>query len=208
MDKSDYGDFCVLYGQAEHYLKRLERYDPADGLLIPAVNELRYAGCHIKRSIEAKDEAGYRLHITSAERHCKRSICDSISTIIGHVNASLYDVRTSYFFVPIADYVGNHASMLAEVGKAIEFVDEHTHDEDREAIECHQAHEHADGDEWPYEHLSKTLDRLLEIKAIYDAARPDLIRAARKFALTIILMFVTGSLGALATVVVYFLSKH
>ena len=205
MNYEDYEDFCALYGLAERYIKRLERQNPEDGLLIPAVNELRYAGCHIKRSIQAESEADYRLHITSAERHCKRSICDSISTLIGHINASLYDIKTAYFFVPISSYVKNHAVMMAEIGTAIQFVDEHTHDEDREAIERQESHEH--NDEWPYEHLTQKLDRLQNIKAIYDAARPDLIRAARKFALTIAVTIAMGLLaGAIAIAIA--ISQH
>jgi len=200
MNKDDYGDFCALFGQAERYIKRLERQNPEDGILIPSVNELRYAGCHIKRSIQAETEEDYKLHVTSAERHCKRSICDSISTLIGHINASLYDIRTAYFFIPISSHIPGHASMMAEVGTAIQFVDEHTHDEDREAIERQENHEHRD--EWPYEQLMQKLDRLQEIKKTYDAARPDLMRAARKFSLTIIVPIALAIFSASVAIII------
>lgn len=200
MNKDDYGDFCALFGQAERYIKRLERQNPEDGILIPAVNELRYAGCHIKRSIQAETDKDYQLHITRAERHCKRSICDRISTLIGHINASLYDIKTAYFFVPIASYIENHSTLLAEVGRAILFVDEHTHDEDREAIERQETHEH--NDEWPYEQLMQRLDRLQEIKETYDAARPDLMRAARKFSLTIIVPVALALFSASVAIII------
>ncbi len=186
MTQEDYQVFCALYSQAERYIKRLERCDPDRGLLIPAINELRYAGCHIKRSFCAESREEYHLHITSAERHCKRSICDTLSSLIDFVNISLRDIRDDYRFVPIGSHVDGHTHLMAEVGEIIQFVDEHAHDEDREAIECREDHVHDDVDDWPYEDLVSKADRLTEIKKLYDAARPDLNRASRRFFMTVI----------------------
>lgn len=67
-------------------------------------------GNHIKRTLQTDTSQRYEQEIHSAERHCKRAICDAISATIDSINMELYDVQslTNYRFVSISDYVSNH----------------------------------------------------------------------------------------------------
>ena len=62
------------YAKAESELKRYERITLTN--LAPAINQLRYAGHHLLRASDEKDERLRDLNAMAAKRHAERALCD------------------------------------------------------------------------------------------------------------------------------------
>jgi hypothetical protein len=72
----DFNDAIELYLAAQRALKELERMN-LEGILAPALNELRYAGSHFVQAIQKHDQAEERsVHLREAEQHCRRALYD------------------------------------------------------------------------------------------------------------------------------------
>lgn len=62
------------YAKAEDELKRYERITLTN--LAPAINQLRYAGHHLLKATNEKDERLRDLNVMAAKRHSERALCD------------------------------------------------------------------------------------------------------------------------------------
>ena len=62
------------YAKAENELKRYERITLTN--LAPAINQLRYAGHHLLKATNEKDERLRDLNVMAAKRHSERALCD------------------------------------------------------------------------------------------------------------------------------------
>ncbi len=72
---SDYSELHNLFKLAEEKIKTVEHLE-IDGLTIPAINELRYAGKHCLVSLTSSDQTAISFSIHEAKDHCKRAIYD------------------------------------------------------------------------------------------------------------------------------------
>jgi len=73
--EKDLQRYCKLFAIAEQSCKNAEIVVP-EGVLVPAINELRYAGHHMMRAFAADDEQSAREEIKKAQGHAVRSIHD------------------------------------------------------------------------------------------------------------------------------------
>ena len=66
------------FRKAEATLKvqELELFDR--GLLMPAVNQLRYAGSHLIRTLDSSDQSKIESNLRQAIAHCQRATFDSL----------------------------------------------------------------------------------------------------------------------------------
>jgi len=75
-------DFAAEFRKAEETLKvqELELYDHGllMGLLMPAVNQLRYAGSHLVRTLDSRDLSKIESNLRQAISHCRRATFDSL----------------------------------------------------------------------------------------------------------------------------------
>ena len=73
-------DIQTLYSDAEESVKRYERIGLDN--LVPAINELRYAGQHLIAAETANGEDERDKHLFRAERHCERARYDAKESTI------------------------------------------------------------------------------------------------------------------------------
>ena len=85
-----------LFDEAENLLKEVEKI--CSDLSIPSINELRYVGYHIARSLVAQNADSFSNEIKKAENHCKRAIYDA------------YEVGILYFLDEIKCFKKNNGS--------------------------------------------------------------------------------------------------
>lgn len=111
-------EYRNAFETAEKYLKEAELFvkdmsglsgNDLQGLLFPAVNELRYAGCHAARVLaldaDERDEA-YR----EAVRHCQRSCYDALDTQIQFCLGECRRFQEDYRLVVIGGIVHDYQS--------------------------------------------------------------------------------------------------
>jgi len=72
--------YCELYTEAEAACKRVEIIR-LEGLLAPAVNELRYAGFHMKQALLADTEEKMLEEISLGTDHAGRAIHDAYDSL-------------------------------------------------------------------------------------------------------------------------------
>lgn len=69
----DYVEVCTLFSNAEDKIKKVEHL--AGGVIIPAVNQLRYAGQHLVRTLNGCNNPTEEL--SQSINHCKRASFDA-----------------------------------------------------------------------------------------------------------------------------------
>jgi hypothetical protein len=99
----------------------------AEGLFIPTVNQLRYAGWHIKNYLINKDEE----ELKKAKRHCKRAIYDACDARIQYALSEIEALQSDFKHTPISDTFSDYLDMIDLKNKIIEFLGKtnDTHDD-------------------------------------------------------------------------------
>lgn len=112
-----------LFSLAEDKLKLVERLEN-EGLLLPSINELRYAGFHLLKAINIEDDEQRRDEIRKAQNHCERSIFDAyevgIFGCIERINQFLFDYRN----IPLGDIVPEINEIRTCVDDALDFIED------------------------------------------------------------------------------------
>jgi len=109
--------FSKLFLQAESAVKDVEISHQE--LIIPAINELRYAGYHIANLVSNPDLAD---ELTKAENHCKRSIYDAYEAHILFLVAEIKTFKEDYRNTLINNIVPKYTEYQAKVKEIISFV--------------------------------------------------------------------------------------
>ncbi len=74
-DTNEFKILLNLFEQAETKIKNVEQIT-SEGVLIPSINQLRYAGHHIVRSLLSDDAKEPQAERVKAINHVKRAIYD------------------------------------------------------------------------------------------------------------------------------------
>ncbi|MDQ5911411.1 MAG: hypothetical protein QG599_3508 [Pseudomonadota bacterium] len=77
MNAEELDKVSVLFNHAEAKLKLIERLHSQE-LVVPSVNELRYAGFHIIQALSAPSPETEKENWQRAANHCKRAIYDAL----------------------------------------------------------------------------------------------------------------------------------
>ena len=157
-----YKRFCALFETAETRIKQFEKLDLEP--CIPAINQLRYAACHLKRSFQADDSVAEREAIKSAEHHCHRAIKDVTEASIDYVAMWVAEFEKGFQFVDLVDEIQEHNKYKLKIKEAVRFASECDHDRVEQSTD----------------RLGQYMDELLRILDVYDVARPALNKRARK----------------------------
>lgn len=186
-----YSEFCAQFEAAEHRIKQFEKLEFIP--IIPAINQLRYAACHLKESFQAKDEEEERECIQSAERHCRRAIHDACEAVVDYVAMWVAEFEKGFKYIPLSSELPKHVEMRGTIREAVSYVAEHNHEtaDDPQVIES----------------LDEYVEKLLAIQVRYEDARDPLNKRARNArwkAIGVLAGLLFAFLGALVGVLVLF----
>jgi hypothetical protein len=114
-------EFCNAFETAEKYLKEAESFvrdveilleDDFQGLLFPAVNELRYAGFHATRALSLSGDPQKRAY-ELALHHCHSAGYDAVDVQIQFCLSECRRFQTDYRLVSIGEVVEDYQSDCA-----------------------------------------------------------------------------------------------
>lgn len=180
------------FNRAEKAIKEIEVLT-LEGVVSPALNEIRYAGQHFIRCFGLDDMEQIKKCSTEAERHLRRAIYEAYDAGISFYIEKCHRFKTQYEMIPLTDVLTEYVKQL----QSIERIQE-------ELIAENRTVEKNDNKE-EYSELKKPqFDTLKTISRQWEAGREELnkalkrkIREDRKFLLTTAL----AVLGILATIV-------
>lgn len=150
----DYVEVCLLFSNAEDKIKKVEHL--SGGVIIPAVNQLRYAGQHLVRTLngcEAPEE-----ELRQAVGHCKRASFDACEAGLLYCLNIFKQFQDDYRNTTIVPVLPEWLAYCAAARNAQNLV-QITQDGDR--IKS-------------YESAEASLDELLKIVAKFPDAREEL----------------------------------
>jgi len=139
--------FAQAFDEAEQALKSFE-LESLKGLVFPAVNELRYAGRHLVRSLNEDSPKEQLKQIESGAGHARRAIYD------------VYDAKTLYYFEQCIKFEEDYAKVLS-------FFNTADFKQDREALQKIKEDLAAISREARETYLEKVKDYSESVKKIY-----------------------------------------
>ncbi|VVH59088.1 hypothetical protein BSPCLSOX_1885 [uncultured Gammaproteobacteria bacterium] len=150
-----------LFEQAETKIKNAELIT-SEGVLIPSINELRYVGHHIVRSLLSDDAKEIQAERVRAINHVKRAIYDIDESLLIYYIESAVNFKEKYndsgFTTEVVTDYPEKLAMLDEANKSIQQLREDNNNyQDREQF---------------YQKLNPYLDKLSEIVAIFEQSAP------------------------------------
>lgn len=135
-DEEKIEEIVLLFQKAEVAIKKVELIQ--NELIVPAVNQLRYAGCHLIRYLKNSEDND---QLDDVARHCKRSAYDAFEAGIVFSILGYRKFQADYSKVIITDVVSNYSKLQMNVDKAIEFIAEIKKDSrDDHYKECEKSH--------------------------------------------------------------------
>ena len=150
-----------LFEQAETKIKNAELIT-SEGVLIPSINELRYAGHHIVRSLLSDDEKELQAERVKAINHVKRAIYDIDESLLIYYIESAANFKEKYndsgFTTEVVTDYPEKLATLDKANKSIQQLRENNNNyKNRQQF---------------YQQLSPHLDKLSEIVAIFEQSAP------------------------------------
>ncbi|WP_139699386.1 hypothetical protein [bacterium endosymbiont of Bathymodiolus sp. 5 South] len=150
-----------LFKQAETKIKNAELIT-SEGVLIPSINELRYVGHHIVRSLLSDDAKEIQAERVRAINHVKRAIYDIDESLLIYYIESAVNFKEKYndsgFTTEVVTDYPEKLAMLDEANKSIQQLREDNNNyQDREQF---------------YQKLNPYLDKLSKIVAIFEQSAP------------------------------------
>lgn len=127
------------FKDAESKIKSAELLDQT--ISIPSINELRYAGHHILRATQLKEEAGIVEELDKANRHTKRSFYDAVEASILYKLQKIENFDKEYKLIPeTITVINNYNSKLSQVSNIVQEIEDiniDSRDEKYKIIEDH-----------------------------------------------------------------------
>ena len=106
-----------LFSEAESICKKIELDIDVGGAVIPAINQLRYAGQHMLEACNSVDIEYQKIQINKAKNHCKRAIYDATEVGIFIVKQEFEEFKKKYADIVIGETVGKYSDYLECYGK-------------------------------------------------------------------------------------------
>lgn len=184
------------FDSAERAIKEIEILT-LEGVVTPALNEIRYAGQHFIRCFEQDEIATIQKCAIAAERHLRRAVYEAYDAGISFYIEKCYAFKTQYEMIPLTEVLKDYV----EQTQSIERIQE-------ELIAENRTVEKNDNKEDYAERKKPQFDALKSISRNWEAAREELnkrlmlkTRDDRRFLITLFLSFlailVTFVLGVL-----------
>lgn len=177
-------DVRELYRSAEHLIKVVE--DRRGELVIPAINELRYAGFHVLQGLSA-DEADPEEQFRRARRHCQRAGYDAVDGGIVYCLDQISKFKGDYRRLVIPQIVPRYPDLMQRAQRAKDFIDGvRAENKSREAY---------------YEEAQLVLPDIFDVVDELEANREELNKALQKQNHELFRTWLSISIAALALLV-------
>lgn len=160
MPHEDLQELQRLWKKAEDKLKEVERI--SEGVVIPSVNELRYAGYHLLKYLRD----GSKEDLTKAQSHCQRALFDSHEFHIGLNLARIHKFEDDYRVVEVSPVIQNYPDLQVTAETARTF------------LATHSKGEHSSKEDH-YEEAEAHALKLEAVNATLTAARPEMNKKLR-----------------------------
>ncbi len=174
MGGSDYNELHGLFNLAEEKIKTVEHLD-FNGILIPAINELRYAGQHCLTSLTSGDKEKATWNIHEAKDHCKRAIYDAMEMGVVFLLEKIKFFQIDYKWVIVTDVLPDYISNLKKIEEIQNFIST----TNRLKI--------TDDD---YKEIQNYFDQTKRISKEFELSRNELNKKIRKYKLSVIISLV------------------
>ncbi|CAB5503336.1 hypothetical protein [uncultured Gammaproteobacteria bacterium] len=164
-DTNEFKILLNLFEQAETKIKNVEQIT-SEGVLIPSINQLRYAGHHIVRSLLSDDAKEPQAERVKAINHVKRAIYDIDESLLIYYIESAVNFKEKYndsgFVTEVVTDYPEKLATLDEANKSIQQLRENNNNyQDREQF---------------YQKLSPYLIKLSKIVAIFEQSAPLIVK--------------------------------
>ncbi len=114
-------ELMKLYHRAESALKRAEQ--ASDSLVIPAVNELRYAGRHIVDALCPKESGKEpKVELNEAKTHIERAIYDSVEVSAVYYLGKIRNFQETYSTIPITEHLPEYKDYIRKYYEILDFI--------------------------------------------------------------------------------------
>lgn len=111
-------EICGIFMCAESVAKKIERID--DGMIVPAINQLRYAGHHyVKFTAGIEPEES---HDDKCISHCRRAIYDAYEAGITYCLLNFKQFQKDYRKAVITDVFSDYTACCVKANEANELV--------------------------------------------------------------------------------------
>lgn len=157
-DAVDFRQLHAAYKEAEDAIHVLGIDE--NGVDVPAINELRYAGRHILNGLVAESDAEREDQFLRAKRHCQRALYDAYDGAIYYRLRWFQEFEHDYRLVSVSKVVPEFVPIKAKVTAAKKFLDD-------------ARTQHTARDSY-YEEARGVYDALKSDLALLDAARGEL----------------------------------
>lgn len=108
------------FEEAEYYIKIVEAVDGE--VVIPAINELRYAGFHLTRLLTAESEEERESQCRSAISHCRRAAYEALDAGLVFLTEKVKLFQEDYRLVVVTDVVPEYPRILAKTEEVKEIL--------------------------------------------------------------------------------------
>ncbi len=190
MSDNRYRELDHLFKLAEEKIKQIENLQN-DGLSIPSINQLRYAGQHTLASLVANNEKVINDNIYEAKDHCKRAIYDAMEIGIVFLLGNIKSFKEEYRFVTITDIIPDYVKKLQRVEEIKNFIGQAS----RNKVES-------------FNQVQAVFDEIKQIYSEFDISREELNKKynnyRKNFTLLLIPIFI-AIFGILLTILTFLL---
>lgn len=192
IEKDDLGELIALFTEAEAKLKEAEEIDGE--IIIPSINELRYVGFHVLRSIAYEDEKSFESELSKAANHARRAIYDAAEAQVIFLLEKVKNFQERHRrSASVTDVIDNYIDLMQEVEEAKEKISQ-----------VRQQKLPVERTEY-YQRCNPHIQKLKNIVSKLDVAEPEIAKkekySARIFVITLVAT-VAGILSAVAATVV------
>ncbi len=109
-----------LFDEAERTMKMIEHID--EKLIIPSVNELRYAGHHLAKAIKTSGQEEHGGEIEKAIKHCKRAFYDAAEVGILFYLEEFKIFQNDYRKTVLTDIIPNYSDLCRKADNSREMI--------------------------------------------------------------------------------------
>ena len=168
MTTSDFQELYELFNLAETKLKQIEILQD-EGIPIPPLNQLRYAGHHTLEAIVSHNDQNKINNIYEAKDHCKRAIYDILEIGVVYLLEKIRIFQNDYKYIDITSVIPNYVDILDETWEAQNFISQIN----RNKIE-------------KYDEVQSVFDRIHQIEHKLEMSRKELNKKILRFKLYLI----------------------
>ena len=113
MDRAVIQEIHTLFTKAENFCKSVEVFF-SEGVVIPAINELRYCGKHLLDAHLAEDSRETEEQLRRAKAHCERAIYDAAEVAALLSLKAFSDFQSRYRKILIGDVIGDEYNTICK----------------------------------------------------------------------------------------------